>query len=284
MIKSALAAICLMFLVSCSFFTPNAKPESIARVGDAYLFRADIKDLVPPGTSKTDSAVIVRSFIDRWASQKLLIKAAEVNLSKQKKAAFDTLIQQYKIDLYVKAYLEQVVKSTVDTLITESELEAYYKQNKENFKTTGTLVRLRYVNLSKDHPKYETIRSKFFDFRKSDKKFWEAQSIKLNNFALNDTVWVDMSQVYSKLSFINPDNRDEYIVSGKSIQHADGNNMYLVKIASVIEKNQIAPYSFIKPTLREVLLNQRKLDLIKKFENEITDDAIKDKKYEVYKP
>jgi hypothetical protein len=93
-----------------------------------------------------------------------------------------------------------------------------------------------------------------------------------------------MSQVYSKLSFINPENRDEYIVSGKSIQHADGDNMYLVKIASVIEKNQIAPYSFIKPTLREVLLNQRKLDLIKKFEKEITDDAIKDKKYEVYKP
>ena len=279
-----LAFIGLITLASCSFFTPNAKPESIARVGDEFLFKSDIKDLVPPGTSKEDSAVIVRSFIDRWASQKLLIKAAEVNLSNKKKAAFDTLIQQYKIDLYVKAYLEEVVKSTVDTVVNDQEMEAYYKQNKENFKTTGTLVRLRYVNLSKDHPKFETIRSKFFDFRKSDKKFWEAQSIKLNNFALNDTVWVEMSQVYNKLPFINPDNRDEYISSGKSIQKDDGKNMYLVKIASVIDKNQVAPYPYIKPTLREVILNQRKLDLIKKFEKEITDDAIKDKKYEVYKP
>lgn len=284
MMKAALVATGLMLLVSCSFFTPNAKPESIARVGDDFLFRSDIKDLVPLGTSKEDSIVIVRSFIDRWASQKLLIKAAEVNLGKNQKAAFDTLIQQYKVDLYVKAYLEQIVKSTVDTLVTDQELEAYYKQNKENFKTTGTLVRLRYVNLSKDHPKYETIRSKFFDFRKSDKKFWEAQSIKLNNFALNDTVWVDMSQVYSKLPFINPDNRDEYISAGKSIQQSDDKNMYLVKIANVIDKNQIAPYAYIKPTLREVILNQRKLDLIKKFEKEITDDAIKDKKYEIYKP
>lgn len=279
-----LAIAALMLLASCSFFTPEAKSESIARVGDDFLFKSDITDLVPPGTSKEDSTVIVRSFVDRWASQKLLIKAAEVNLSNKKKSAFDTLIQQYKVDLYVKAYLEEVVKSTVDTVVSEDEIEAYYKKNKENFKTTGTLVRLRFVNLSKDHPKFETIRSKLFDFRKSDKKFWEAQSIKLNNFALNDSVWVDMNQVYSKLPFINPDNRDEYISSGKKIEHTDGKNIYLAKIAHVIDKNQIAPYQYIKPTLREVILNQRKLDLIKKFQKEITDDAIKDKKYEVYKP
>jgi hypothetical protein len=39
----------------------------------------------------------------------------------------------------------------------------------------------------------------------------------------------------------------------------------------------------LKPTLKAVILNKRKLELIKKFEREITDDAIKDKKYEVYK-
>jgi len=32
-----------------------------------------------------------------------------------------------------------------------------------------------------------------------------------------------------------------------------------------------------------VILNKRKLELIKKFESEITNDAIKDKKYEIYK-
>lgn len=276
-----LAAACA---VSCSYLKPKAQPESIARVEDAFLFRSDIQNLVPPGTSKADSILMVRSFINRWAAQKLLIKAAEVNLSKKQKASFDTLVQQYKTDLYVKAYLEQIVKSTVDTVVTPQELEAYYKQNKENFKTTGTLVRLRYVHLRKDHPKFETIRAKFFDFRKQDQKFWEAQSFKLNSFALNDTVWVDMSQVYSKLPFVNPDNRDALMVPGKSIQQAHGDNMYLVKIAQVIDKNQVAPYAYIKPTLREVILNQRKLALIKKFEKEITDDAIKDQKYEVYQP
>ena len=96
-------------------------------------------------------------------------------------------------------------------------------------------------------------------------------------------VWVQMSQVYSKLPFVNPDNRDEYILSGKTIQKQDSLDTYLVKIRDVIDKNQIAPFEFLKPTLREVVLYKRKLELIKKFEKEITDDAIKDQKYEIYK-
>lgn len=274
--------LCLLFF-SCNYFKPQAKPEAIARVNDTYLFKEDLKDLVPKGTSKEDSITIVHNFIDRWAAQKLLISAAEVNLGDEKKADFDNLVRQYKIDLYTKAYLEEIVKRTVDTVIAPEELKSYYEANKENFKTTGTLVRLRYINLSKDNPRYETIKSKFFDFRKSDKKFWDTYALQLKGFAFNDSVWVDMSQVYSKLPFINPDNRDEYIVSGKSIQKPDSLQMYLVKIRNVIDKNQIAPFEYIKPTLREVLLNKRKLELIKKFEKEITDDAIKDQKYEMYK-
>lgn len=272
-----------LLLSSCSFFTPESKPQAIARVDDHYLYREDIKDLVPAGTSKEDSLVIVRNFIDRWASQKLLIKAAEVNLNGAKKSEFDALIKQYKVDLYTKAYLEEIVKRSVDTVVSDSVLKSYYKENKENFKTNGTLVRLRYINLKKDNPKYETIKSKFFDFRKSDKKFWDTYALQLNSFALNDSVWVEMSQVYGKLPFINPDNRDDYIIAGKTIQHEDAGNVYLVKISNVIDKNQIGPFEYLKPTLREVILNKRKLELIKKFEKEITDDAIKDKKYEIYK-
>ena len=268
---------------SCNLFKSDSKTTAIARVNSDYLYKEDIANLIPPGIAKEDSIVIVRNFIDRWAAQKLLIRVAEVNLNASKKAEFETLIQQYKVDLYTKAYLEEVVKRTTDTVVTLSELKAYYKENKENFKTNGTLVRLRYINIKKDNPKYEIIKSKFFDFRKSDKKFWDTYSMQLNSFALNDSIWVDMSQVYAKLPFINPDNRDEYILSGKTIQKTEAGNNYLVKISNVIDKNQIAPFDYLRPTLQEVIINKRKLELIKNFEKEIIDDAIKDKKYEVYK-
>jgi len=206
--RKAAAVIGLLALLSCGS-RPEAKPEAVARAGDFYLYREDLIGLVPAGTRAADSAVIVRNFIDRWASQKLLMEQAEINLGDEKKADYDKLIRQYRVDLYTKGYIEDVVRTTVDTTVSEAELEAFYKTNKENFRTNGVLVRLRYILLGKDNPKYETIKAKFFDFRKSDKKFWDTHTMQFKNSALNDSVWVDMAQVYARLPFINPDNRDQ---------------------------------------------------------------------------
>jgi hypothetical protein len=283
MIKKTGILFLTIFFCSCSYFKADEKPEAIARVKDVYLYKEEIKELIPSGTSKKDSAEIIKNYINRWAEQKLLIDAAEINLSEEKKADFDELIKQYKVDLYTKAYIEEIVKNTVDTIVSQSEIIGYYNQNKENFRTNGTLVRLRYINIKKDNPRFGTIRSKFFNFKKSDKKFWDVYVLQCNNFALNDTVWTNMEQVYSKLPFINPDNKNTYISAGKAFEYGDASNDYLVKITNVINNNQISPFEYIKPTLKEIILNKRKLELIKKFEKEITDDAIKNNKYEIYK-
>jgi hypothetical protein len=142
---------------------------------------------------------------------------------------------------------------------------------------------LRYIKLSKDNPRFATISSKFFDYNKKDKKFWDTYALQFKSFALNDSVWVDMSQVYAKLPVINPENRDELIRAGKKIQIQDKQDTYLIKITNVIDRNQISPFEYSKPTLKEVILNKRKLELIKKFEKDITNDAIKNNDYEIYK-
>ena len=128
----------LFFLMvcSCNYFKPEQKSQSIARVGKSYLYKSDIAKLVPAGTSKEDSVVIVRNFIDRWASQKLMMSAAEINLSTDKQAEYNELIRQYKIDLYTKGYLEELVKTTVDTIITETEL----KEKIQKYKLTEKVI------------------------------------------------------------------------------------------------------------------------------------------------
>ena len=85
MLRQLYLLIFFLSLVSCNYFKPEVKPKAIARVDESYLYKEEVKDLVPAGTSKNDSLLIVKNFIDRWASQKLLIKAAEVNLSATKK-------------------------------------------------------------------------------------------------------------------------------------------------------------------------------------------------------
>ena len=274
----------LTFLVtSCDYFRAPKEPKAIARVGKSYLYLEDIANLVPSGTSKKDSIAIVKSFIDRWATQKLLFEASERNISKAKVAEFNELIDQYKVDLYTKAYLEDLVIRQIDTVVTEAQIESYYNTNKQFFKNSSELVKMRYINLVKENPKFANIKAKFSSFTKKDRKELEQQAVKFKSYAFNDSIWVDINQVYEKLPFVNIENKNKYISSGINFDYPDSTTVWLVKVNKVLPKDSPTPLEFLKPTIKQIIINNRKLELINTLEKEITNDAINDNKYEIYK-
>ena len=270
-------------VVSCDYFRAPKKPKAIARVGESYLFQDDIIDLVPKGTSKKDSIAIVKSFIDRWATQKLLFEAAQRNIGKDKVSEFNALIDQYKVDLYTKDYIESLVIRQIDTVVTEVQIEAYYAKNKQYFKNSSELVKLRYINLVKENPKFAKIKSKFSSFTKNDRKELEQLAVQFKSYAFNDSIWVDINQVYEKIPFINIENKQKYISSGINFQYPDSTTVWLVKVNKVLPKDSPTPLEFLKPTIKQIIINNRKLELVNTLEKEITNDAIKDNKYEIYK-
>jgi hypothetical protein len=278
-----LAYILFFTLVACDYIKKTQEPEAVARVGDEFLFRSDLQNLVPNGASKEDSIAIVKSFIDRWATQKLLFEAAEINLNKTKVDELNQLIQQYKVDLLTNAYLEELIIRKVDTVVSNDEITQYYEANKQFFKNPNELVKLRYINLVKENPKFEKIRAKFNSFTPKDKKDLAEMAIQFKSYAFNDSIWVDVNQVYQKLPFINADNKEKYISNGMSYQYPDSTTVWLVKVKQVLPKDNPTPLQFLRPTIKQVIINKRKVELIKTIENEITNDAFKNNKYEIYK-
>ncbi len=276
------AFILVVTVVSCNYFKAPQEPKSIARVGSEYLYLEDIQDLVPKGSSKTDSVAIVTAYIKNWATQKLLLEAAEVNLSAEKADEYKKLIDQYKTDLYTNGYLEQLVIRQVDTVVTNQEIVDFYEKNKQNFRNQNELVKLRYINLVKDNPKFETIKAKFSSFTAKDKTALNDLSIQFKSYAFNDSVWVDINQVFEKIPFINLENKQQYVTAGINYQYVDSTTVWLVKVKDVLPKESATPLQFLKPTIKQVIINKRKLDLVKNLENDITNDAIKNKKFEIY--
>jgi hypothetical protein len=275
----------LLFTVvaSCDYFSAPKEPKAIARVGKNYLYQEDILDVVPKGTSKKDSIAIVKAFINQWATQKLLFEAAERNLSNDKVAEYNALMEQYKVDLYTKAYIEELVIRQVDTLVTEKQIVAYYDSNKQYFKNASELVKLRYINLVKENPKFAKIKAKFTSFTKKDQRALEQLSVQFKSYAFNDSIWVDINQVYEKLPFLTVENKNKYISNGSNFQYPDATTLWLVKVNKVLPKDSATPLEFLKPTLKQIIINNRKLELVNTIEKEITNDAINDKKYEIYK-
>lgn len=283
MVNKVVLLLIAFALFACADKDVTSPKNAAARVNDAYLGREELKGIVPAGTSKQDSIAIVKNYIDRWASQKLMYDAAVVNIGGDKQKELDGLIKQYTADLYTKAYLEELVQQSADTVLSHQELVKYYNTNKQNFRTTNTLVRLKYIRMAKDHPKFALARQRFLSGNKRDIEKLNDMALQFKSYAFNDTVWTTMNEIYQKLPFINPDNRDKYVSRAMSYQYPDSTDVYLVKVAKVLDRNQQAPFEYIKPTLQEVIINNRKLELIKKFQKEITDDAIKNNKYEIYK-
>jgi hypothetical protein len=273
----------LLLLFSCNKESNKDKADAIARVNNEYLYPSDLENLVPAGTPKKDSIAIVKDFINRWATQQLLMNNANKNINKSKQNELDGLINQYKMDLYSKAYLEQLVMTKIDTVITNEEIEKYYNTNKNNFKANSPLVKLRYISLVKGNNKLKSISAKFSSFKSKDKNDLKKLAIQFKDYAFNDSIWVDIDQVYERLPFVNQDNMAKFIDVGISYQYADSTSIWLVKVRDMVQKNSIVPLSYISPTIKQIILNKRKTDLINKIQTEITNDAIKDNDFEIFK-
>ncbi len=271
----------LMFF-SCEFFKKEAPGIPVARVNDMYLYQSDIQNLVPENTSKEDSAIIVNNYINKWATQKLLISNAKINLSIEKQNEFDRLVEQYKSDLYTKAYQEALVNQSVDTSITSEEANEIYERNKETFKLNEELIKFRYIKLNENSVKLDEIKRRFKRFDKKDKQILDSIAVQFKSYSLNDSIWIRVDQAISKISAINAENKKELLKKSNFIEIKDSLGLYLMQINEVLLRNETAPLEYVMPTIKQIVINKRKLEFIKQLEKDITKDAIKNKQFELF--
>ncbi|WP_367180223.1 peptidyl-prolyl cis-trans isomerase [uncultured Lacinutrix sp.] len=269
--------------MSCKFFKSSTDENAIARVNEAYLYQDDILDILPENYTKEDSTIIVNDYINRWATEQLLVNGATLNLEESTQKDFDRLVKQYRSDLYSKAYLEALVYKSLDTLVTSQEAEAYYENNKEAFKLNEDLIKFRYINLDNNRLDLSDIKEKFKRYNLSDKKHLDSIAIQFRSYSLNDSAWIRLDQAIIKIPVITTENKNELLKKSNFIQLKDSLGLYLMQINEVQTRNSIAPLEYVNPTINQIVINKRKLELIRQLEKDITKDAIKNKQFEIYK-
>ena len=279
--KIFLTIINLIVLCSCDFINQENLDTPIARVNDSYLYQKDIKNLIFENTSKDDSTLIVTNFINRWATKQLLIDQSIINLTQEKQDAYNNLVNQYKTDLYIEAYKSSIVAKQLDSIITFEELEKFYNQNKENFKLNDDLLKIRYIHIDENFSNTKELVEKFKRFDSIDKNELTKLSIKFKAFNLNDSIWIKNDLLIGVLPVLKQNNI-QVLKKTNFTQLQDSLGVYLVKIEAVLKTNDIAPLSYVKPTIEQIVINKRKQEILKKIEKEITIDAIKNKNFELF--
>lgn len=273
----------LCIFISCdSLFKKKEDKIPVARVGETYLYKEDLKKLLLANMSKEDSTSLVNNYINNWAYRQLLLSKSKINLPEEKLEYFEQLVSNYRTDLYTGAYKEALVLKSHDTAITRSQLTEFYEREKENFKLKERIMQLRFVELPVQYLDKDIIAKKLKDFKEADKRYLDSVSVQFRKVNFNDSIWVGVFRVMEEIAPLTVENQDKYLKKSQFFELQDSLGVYLAKVNDILEINDIAPLTYIEPTIKQLLLNRRKLDYMKRLEVEVMDEAIKKKEFEIY--
>ena len=280
---SLLLLVLIYSFTSCGDLLKSREEKTaIARVGDSYLYKEDISGMLTKDMSVEDSTSFMTNYINKWATKQLLLAKARLNLPEEELDEFDRLVEDYRTDLYTRAYKEALVLQDEDTTIRKSELANYYESQKENFRLKEKLVRLRFVELPLQFLDKTDIKTRLRRFDEQDIFYLDSLAVHFKKLSLNDSIWVPISRLMQEIPPLEPDNESRYLKNSQFFELQDAMGVYLVHVNEVLQVNEIAPYTYVEPQIRQVVLNRRKLDYIRKLETEIMDEATKDNEFEVY--
>ena len=268
-----------ILLSSCNELTSIKNDKLVSRVGENYLYESEIPDF----SLYEDSLIRKKVFIDSWAREKILFDLSLVNLDQKSIINLDELIERYKRDLYINSYKDILINSMVDSIITDSEIDEYYDKNLNKFKLNEDLIKFRFVKIPLDNINLNKIRNGLIRYSSFDMQLIDSLSFQLASYNLNDSLWITKRDFFNQVDFVNYENQKKYVKKGQLISKRDSMYVNLLFIDDILQANSVAPRSYLTDRIKSTIYNNRKILLIKELNKEIINDAIKSKKYELYK-
>lgn len=272
----------IFLLGACRHSEQNEEGTAIARVLDKYLYQDDIIGLVPTEASEKDSISIVKLYIENWAKKELILAKAELNLS-EVESTIEQEVKDYRQSRIIYAYEKELIKQKLDTAISEKDISTYYDQNKRNFELKDYIVQAYYIKLEKNAPN-------IFKAKKWYKSNNEEEILSLEDychqyavkFLLDENKWLYFEDLKKEMELEDVEVKD-YLKQNKLLEFEDDYYLHLLRIIDYKMKDSISPLSLEKRNIRNILLNQRKLDLIKNMRNDVYQDALNRNNFEIYK-
>jgi hypothetical protein len=268
-------------LGSCRFFRRENREDAVARVYDHYLYKADLAGIVPKGSKAKDSLEITKTFINNWIRQTLLLHQAQSNLTEEQQD-FAKQLEDYHNSLVIYEYESKLIRQKLDTVVSNKEVEDYYAANQANFELRENIVQVNYVTLSNNSPLINKFRTLLKSDRPADReKLEDLCQASAASSSLDNENWLPFNDLVKRVPLTVSD-QVSFLESNKFIELQDSIYRYLVRIKSFKTKESVSPLSFETGNIRSIILNKRKLELVSRMQEDIFQEAMKKKNFELY--
>jgi hypothetical protein len=254
-------------LISCSQ-SKNDDNLPIVRVGSRVLTKQDLDENIPAGLSHNDSIIEAEHYIRTWIIDVLMYDIAKKNTSDMER--INRLVESYKKSLVIYQYQEQLINEKVIKKIGEQDLYNYYRDNKEKFKLDQYLIKGVFLKVPVKMSDIEEIRNSYKSVSSQTSRE-EMEKYSVRNAVIFDYFldkWVSLDELKnnwpaaSKNTLILENNRSCF-------EQQDETYCYFLNVAEFLSPGDFAPFEYAKPVIREILINQQKIDFLKQTEEDI---------------
>ena len=275
--------ILVFFIFSCA---PDQQDEDgkepVARVKDVYLYRTDLIDLVPEGTSKEDSVELVKKYIDSWVHETLVLEKAEKDLTDRQKN-FKKLMEDYRRSLIIHAYEEALISQNLDTTVNNPEIDLYYKNHLSDFELKDNIINVTYVKVKKNAPKLDKLKQWYRSDNEKDIASLKSYCIQFaENYFIDNNTWLLFDDLLKEIP-IKMYDKELFLQNNRFVEVQDSASFYFVNIKGFKIKNSLSPLSFEKDNIRSIILNRRKIELIGKMKEDVYNEGVKNNEFEITK-
>ena len=247
--------------------------EGIVCVGDQVLTRADLEAVLPSFASPEDSILAAEHYIRSWVSDNLLYEVAKKNISD--KENINQLVENYRKSLIIYQYQEQLVNEKLTKEIDEQSLENYYKSNKDRFRLDRPLIKGLFLKVPEGAPQLDKVRKWYKTITPESVENMEKYCVKnAASFDYFVDKWVDLNELMVNWP-VDYSNEAEIMGTNKFIEQKDDKYYYFLNISGYLHAGDIAPFEYVKLNVKEILVNQKKIDFLRKTEDELYNKALK---------
>ena len=260
-------------LAGCAQDTTTGQTDVLASMEGHQLHRAEVESLIPRTASAADSLLIAENYVKKWVKEQLVYEVAERNLSDEK-MEIDQLVEDYRRSLIRYRYQERLVNERLKTDISEQDKQQFYEENPKLFTLEQGLIKGLFLKIPVDAPGLADVKKWY---KSSD----EAALEKIEKYSVqNATIyeyfydkWVDFDEVMDNIPIYVSDPAT-FLKGHKQVEVADSSYCYLLNIAEYLVPGQTEPYESASPRIVEMLVNQRKVDFLRNFEDELYNEAV----------
>jgi hypothetical protein len=263
----------VLSLLGCDDERPPEEEILVEAYGQFFL-KDDLRAQMPQTYNREDSAKIADEIINNWINQKVILEFAERNIDSDNEE-FEQKIANYRNSLVIYEYERALINQKLDTNISSGALEEYYEANQANFKLNSVIVKVWFVQISADAPKQNKVEKWFLDGDTDDfDKLYEYCQKYAENFFFEENNWLYLDELLKEIP-IKEDDWELFLKNNTSKIFEVGEYKYLVRFFDYGLKGSVSPMALEKEKIRDLILNKRKVDLIKSMRENMVKEAFK---------